>query len=121
MPGGRGSVGGMVDGVGGGGEGLLISHGIGRLVVLFERLGRCETAALLHGMLESAFPSNPCVEELPATMTRVREALGKSVFDRIGRQGAAMDLQKLIDVAQGEISHALAELGQIEHQASSTR
>jgi hypothetical protein len=79
-----------------------------------ERLGRCETAALLHGMLENAFPSNPCVEELPATMTRLRGALDKSMFDEISRLGAAMDLQKAIDVAQGEISSALAELGQIE-------
>ena len=109
-----GSFRGMLDAWRGTPEALLISHGIGGLVVLLERLGRCETAALLHGMLENAFPSNPCVEELPATMTRLRGALDKSMFDEISRLGAAMDLQKAIDVAQGEISSALAELGQIE-------
>ncbi len=90
-------------------EALLVSHGIGGLAVLFERLGRWEAAALLHGMLGKAFPSNPFIEDLPKTVARVREALGVSVFEEISRRGATMDLHQLIDYARGEIAKATAE------------
>jgi hypothetical protein len=69
-------------------EALLLSHGIGGLVVLFERLRRREAAALLHGILNRVFPSNPFVEELPATTGRLRQALGDPAFDDLTRRGA---------------------------------
>ena len=92
-------------------EALLLSHGIGGLLVLFERLRRREAAALLHGILNRVFPSNPFVEELPATTGRLRQALGDPAFDDLTRRGGAMDLHEAIDYAQGEIERALAELG----------
>jgi hypothetical protein len=92
-------------------EAMLVSHGIGGLVVLFERLSHREAAALLHGMLNRVFPFNPFVEELPATKARLRHALWGPVFDDLSRRGAAMDLHESIDYAQEQIEQALSELG----------
>jgi predicted ATPase len=92
-------------------EALLVSHGIGGLIVLFERLGRCNAAALLHGMLSRMLPSNPFVEELPASLVRLRDALGNPAFDDLTRRGAAMDLHEAIEYAQEQIEKALGEVG----------
>jgi hypothetical protein len=92
-------------------EALLVSHGIGGLTVLFERLGRCNAAALLHGMLSRMLPSNPFVEELPATVVRLRQGLGNPAFDDLTRRGAAMDLHEAIEFAQEQIEKALGDLG----------
>jgi len=92
-------------------ETLLVSNGIGGLTVLFERLGRCNAAAVLHGVLNRMLPSNPFVEELPATAVRLREALGRPAFDDLTRRGAAMDLHDAIEYAQEQIEKAIGELG----------
>jgi predicted ATPase len=90
---------------------IFVSHGIGGLVVLFERLGHAEAAATLDGMVVRTFRSNPFVEELPETMLRVRTVLGDAAFDEMNRRGAAMDVHEAIDYAQEQIRQALAELG----------
>jgi predicted ATPase len=89
---------------------MMVSNGIGGLVVLFERVGRLEAAAVLHGMLERAFPTNPFVEELPAAMGRVWEALGDTAFENATRHGAAMDVHQAINYAEMQIERALTEL-----------
>jgi predicted ATPase/class 3 adenylate cyclase len=91
-------------------EAMLVSHGIGGLVVLFERLSRREAAALLCGILNRVFPSNPFVEELPSATARLRHKLGEPAFDDLTRRGAAMDLHEAIDYAQEQIEQALSEL-----------
>jgi hypothetical protein len=92
-------------------EAMLVSHGIGGLIVLFELLRRREAAALLHGMLNRVFAFNPFVEELPEATARLRQALGDAAFDDLTRRGAAMDLHEAIDYAQEQIEQALSELG----------
>ena len=89
---------------------MMVSNGIGGLVVLFERIARREAAALLHGVLEQAFPTNPFVDELPAAMGRVREELGDAVFEDATRRGAAMDVHQAINYAETQIERALTEL-----------
>ena len=96
----------MLDAWRGTAEALLVSHSLGGLAVLFAWLGRGEAAALLHGMLDKAFPSNPFIEDLPRAMAYVREALGESAFEEIARRGATMDLHQVIDYAQSEIARA---------------
>jgi predicted ATPase len=92
-------------------EAMLVSHGIGGLIVLFELLRRREAAALLHGMLNRVFAFNPFVEELPEATARLRQAFGDAAFDDLTRRGAAMDLHEAIDYAQEQIEQALSELG----------
>jgi hypothetical protein len=92
-------------------EAMLVSHGIGGLVVLFERLSHREAAALLYGMLNRVFPFNPFVEELPEATARLRQVLGDAAFDDLTRRGAAMDLHESIDYAQEQIEQAFSELG----------
>jgi len=99
----------MLDAWHGAAELLLISHGIGQLVVLFERLGRYAAAAVLHGAIVRMYPSNPFVQELPDTMRRVRKALGGARFEEAQRRGAAMAVHETVDYAQGQIRQALAE------------
>ena len=56
-------------------------------------------------------PSNPFVDELPATAVRLREVLGNPAFDDLTRRGAAMDLYEAIEYAQEQIEQALGALG----------
>ncbi len=52
-----------------------VSHGIGGLIILFERLGRAAQAVTLHAALLHYLPSLRMLEELPATIERARTAL----------------------------------------------
>jgi predicted ATPase/class 3 adenylate cyclase len=105
----------MLDAWHGAAELLLISHGIGQLVVLFERLGRHAAAAVLHGAIVRMYPSNPFVQELPDTMRRVRKALGDARFEEARRRGAALAVHETVDYAQGQIRQALPESDRAGH------
>jgi predicted ATPase/DNA-binding winged helix-turn-helix (wHTH) protein len=90
---------------------LFVSHGLGSLIVLFERLGQVAAAATLIGTLTRTFESNPFVPELPDTLMRVRTTLGDTRFDETNRRGAAMALHEAYDYALDQIRQALASLG----------
>jgi predicted ATPase len=92
---------------------MMVSNGIGGLVVLFERLGRTGAAATLYGAIGEVFQANPFVAEFPATMLRARDALGDAAFDEANRRGAAMSMHDAIDYARKQIAQALAELDQV--------
>jgi predicted ATPase/DNA-binding winged helix-turn-helix (wHTH) protein len=87
---------------------IFMSHGLGRLVVLFERLGRAEAAATLHGALSRHVDSNSFVRELPETLARLRGVLGNARFNAAGGRGAAMALHEATDYALGEVQRALS-------------
>jgi hypothetical protein len=106
----------MLDSWRGTAELLLLSHGIGGLIVLFERLGRYPPSAILHGMLRRMFPTNPFVDDLAATVHRVRESLGSAEFEALQERGAAMPVQHLTEYAQEQIRGALEALDQPSHR-----
>jgi predicted ATPase/DNA-binding winged helix-turn-helix (wHTH) protein len=90
---------------------VFVSHGLGGLIVLFDRLGRAAAAATLNGTLTKTFASNPFVAELPATVARMRDTLGDAKFEEANRRGAAMPLHEAHDYARDQVQQALAVLG----------
>ncbi len=74
---------------------LLISHGIGSLIVLFKRLGYGYAAAVLNGAVARLFESNPFVAQLSEATTRIRQTLGDAKFEEATRRGAVMKLHEV--------------------------
>jgi predicted ATPase len=91
-------------------DALGIAHGIGGLIILFERLGRAADAVTLHAALMHYLPSLQMLEELPDVIARARAALDVATFDAAARRGTAMDFRDMTEFARTEIELALAEL-----------
>jgi hypothetical protein len=87
---------------------MLASHGLGSLIVLFERLDRPEAAATLNGMLSETLESSALVTELPDIVDRVRNTMGEAAFGEATRRGAVMSLHEATDYALEQITQALA-------------
>jgi hypothetical protein len=66
---------------------MLVSHSIGGLIALLERLGHREAAATLLGAVEGMFQTNPFVKDYQEAILRSREALGAAAFDEMRRRG----------------------------------
>jgi tetratricopeptide (TPR) repeat protein len=92
-------------------DAMGIAHGIGGLIILFERLGRSVDAVTLHAALMRYLPSLRMLEELPDAIDRARAALDDAMFDAAARRGAAMEFRNMIEFARTEIEQALAALG----------
>jgi predicted ATPase/class 3 adenylate cyclase len=92
-------------------DALGIAHGIGGLIILFERLGRPVDAVTLHAALMRYLPSLKMLEELPAAIERARAALDNIRIDAAARRGAAMDFRDMTEFARGEVERALGDLG----------
>jgi predicted ATPase/DNA-binding winged helix-turn-helix (wHTH) protein len=90
---------------------IFVSHGLGSLIVLFDRLGHSVAAATLCGTLTKNFEFNPFVPDLPASLSRLRDNLGDARFDEANRCGAAMALHEAHDYAADQVRKALAALG----------
>jgi hypothetical protein len=92
-------------------DAIGVSHGIGGLIILFERLGRAVEAVTLHAALMHFLPSLRMLEELPNTIERARIALGEVAFNKALRRGTAMEFRDMTEFARTEIELALAALG----------
>ena len=92
-------------------DAMGIAHGVGGLIILFERLGRAADAVTLHAALMHFLPSLQMLEELPAAIERAKTALDDATFDAAARRGAAMDFRDMTEFARTEIELALAALG----------
>lgn len=90
------------------GDLMLPSHGLASLIVLFERLGRAEAAATLHGTLTSSFEPNSFVAGLSEAVDRVRATLGETSFNEANSRGNAMTLHDANDYVLGQIDQVLA-------------
>jgi len=90
---------------------MFVSHGLGSLVVLLERLGEPLAAATLNGPLTTAIDSNPFVPELADAVRRAREKLGDATFDEASRSGRSMPLYELQAYAAEQVQAALVGLG----------
>jgi predicted ATPase len=89
-------------------KGIVVSHTIGGLILLFERLGRAAPSVTLHAALMHYLPSLRMLEELPEAIERAQTALGDAAFGEATRRGAVMELRDMTDFARTEIAHALA-------------
>ena len=74
----------------------------------FDRAGHHEAAACLCGTNKSSVPDLPGVS---AAVEHLREVLGAAVFDRLTREGAAMERADAVRYAHAEIQRAREELG----------
>ena len=93
---------------------MFASHGLGNLILLFDRLGNSTAAATLKGTMTKSFESNSLVTESPDVTARLRRTLGEAAFDEARRRGAAMTLHEATDYALGEIAKALVAAGVTE-------
>jgi predicted ATPase len=84
------------------------SHGIGGLIILFDRLGQSAQAVTLHAALMHYLPSLRMLEELPAAIERARTALGDTAFNEAMQRGAVMEPREMTEFARTEIAHALS-------------
>lgn len=89
---------------------ILISHGIGSLIVLLSRLGFAFSAAVLIGAVSSALKANPFVAQLPEATVCARQALGDDTFEEAIRRGGLMEFHQICDYAQIELQQALISL-----------
>ena len=89
---------------------MFITHGLGSLVVLLERLGAPVAAATLNGPIRDAVDSNPFVPELPDAVRRLQGQLGAAAFEEARRRGLSMPLYQLHDFAVREVEAALARI-----------
>jgi len=86
---------------------MFVSHGLGHLIVLFDRLGHEVAAATLNGTLSKTVEFTPFVPELNDVVARLRQGLGAAPFDAATRRGAGMALHAAYDYAIDEIEKAL--------------
>jgi tetratricopeptide (TPR) repeat protein len=90
---------------------MFVSHGLGSLIVLLDRLGHADAAATLNGIVARTFESNPFVPELADTMQRVRQTLGETRFREADRRGMAMAIREAYDYADDQVRLAREALG----------
>ncbi len=90
---------------------IVVSTGIGNLIVLLNRLGHAAEAATLHGTLAKSMDFERFAPELSVTATRLRSTLGAAAFDAAEQRGAAMSLTQTVAYSGQQIGRALAALG----------
>ena len=89
---------------------MVLSHGLGALVVLFERLTMPEPAATLNGALTWANQASPFVPELPDVACRLVQQLGQRAFEYATERGAAMTPREANDYAIAQVDTALVTI-----------
>jgi ATP/maltotriose-dependent transcriptional regulator MalT len=89
---------------------MVLSHGLGALVVLFECLTMPEPAAILNGALTWANQASPFVPELSEVVRRLVEHLGQEAFEYATASGVAMTPREGNDYAIAQIDAALATI-----------
>lgn len=56
-------------------------------------------------------PATSFFQELPDTLSCVRDVLGEAAFAEAKRRGAAMTHREMVDYAANQVQHALAARG----------
>ncbi|MEP6872354.1 MAG: adenylate/guanylate cyclase domain-containing protein, partial [Anaerolineaceae bacterium] len=84
----------------------LRGQGLGGLAVAFDRLGHYDAAATLMG----TFEPGPSLLGLQVAVGHLREVLGDETFERLSREGAAMEVADAVRYAHAQIQLARTEL-----------
>jgi hypothetical protein len=87
---------------------IFVSHGLGSLVVLFERLGHAVEAAMLQGVTAGVFETNPFVPDIPGTVARLITTLGEAAYGEAVRRGIGLSLNEAHDLAAETVERSLA-------------
>ena len=91
-------------------DAIFVSAGLTALILLFDRLGRGQSAATLNGALPKLIERGANFDELGAAITHTRAVLGDAAVDAAIRRGAAMTLSDASEFARSEIEKALKQL-----------
>jgi len=81
-----------------------------QLAVTFDQTNRASAAATLYGASSDNAFALAFVPQLPAVAAHLCEVLGEETFERLSREGAAMDLGDAVRYAHEQIQLVRAEL-----------
>ena len=87
---------------------LILSSGLGNLIVLFDRLGCFTAAATLHGKLANEMDFGAFAPELAAASAHIRTTMGDKAFDAADNRGRALSLEDAVAYAESKVREALA-------------
>jgi tetratricopeptide (TPR) repeat protein len=91
------------------GSSHLIQSPLAFLALLFERLGRYESAATVAGFADKPF-TRAALPELATTITHLRELLGPDGYESCSGTGEHMTTSEMVAYAFEQIERARAEL-----------
>jgi predicted ATPase len=93
---------------------LLMSGPLAMLAVLFDRLGRYESAAIIAGFAISLSPYVvPALPEFSTTITHLRSVLGDQTYESLARKGETMTTAEMVAYGYDQIDQARAELNAV--------
>ena len=82
------------------------------LAVLFDRLGRYESAAIIAGFALSPIAATG-VPEITTAITHLRDVLGEATYESLARKGETMTTAAMATYAYDQIDQARAELNAV--------
>jgi hypothetical protein len=90
---------------------LLMSGPLAMLAVLFDRLGRYESAATIAGFAVNLSPYVvPALPEFSTAIAHLRDVLGEATYESLARKGEAMTTAAMVTYAYDQIDQARTEL-----------
>jgi predicted ATPase/class 3 adenylate cyclase len=91
---------------------FLISGPLAMIAILFDRLGRYESAATIIGFGD--VPASRLVfPEVDSAIAHLRDVLGDQTYESLARKGEAMTVSALVTYAFDQIDQARAELNAV--------
>jgi hypothetical protein len=94
------------------GDTTVIRVPLALLAVLFDRLGRYETAATIAGFALSPLAAKG-VPQITTAIAHLREVLGVQAYESLARKGEAMTTAAMVTYAYDQIDQARAELNAV--------
>jgi predicted ATPase len=91
------------------GDSTTIRVPLAILAVLFDRLGRYESAATIAGFVLSPMAAM-AVPEITTTITHLRDVLGEATYESLTRKGETMTTAAMVTYAYDQIDQARTEL-----------
>jgi hypothetical protein len=88
---------------------FLVTSPLSILVVLLDRLGRYEPAAVTSGFAVNTFTASS-LSAIPVAVTHLREVLGDAGYETLARAGEHMTTAEMMRYAFEQIELAHAEL-----------
>ena len=82
------------------------------LAALFDRLGRCESAATTAGFSLNPLTSTG-VPEIGTAIAHLRDVLGDESYESLAHKGKAMTTAEMVTYAYDQIDQARAELNAV--------
>ncbi len=100
------------------GDTTAIRVPLASLAVLFDRLGRYETAATIAGFALSPVAARG-VPEITTVIAHLRDVLGEQTYESLARKGETMTTAAMATYAHDQIDQARTELKTVSKQSTS--